>query len=161
MNRRLKPRKHAWSQSPPLPDRLSHKRGTKWKRIQIFTHQLNPGSQSFQYPVSLLCLFLVKEHKKKCMSRPPASLSSPRQQGKRAHLVAGRTERPTERWTRRLLLELLTQAGPKAPCLSASSLLQEGKKKKNTHKKKITHLPGRERWRERTSGQKGKASGRE
>lgn len=103
------------------------------KRIQVFTHQFNPGSQSFQYPVSLLCLFLVKEHRKKCISRPPASLSSPRQQGERAHLVAGRTDGWTGRWTRRLLLELLTQAGPKAPCLSSRSPLQE--KKKNAKKK--------------------------
>lgn len=42
--------------------------------------------------------------------------------------MAGRTEGRTERWTRRLLLELLTQAGPNAPCRSSSSLLQEKKK---------------------------------
>lgn len=137
---------------------MRHKRENR-KIIQIFTHQFNPGSQSFQYPVRLLSLFLVREHKKKCISRPPASQSSPRQQGKRAHLVAGRTERRTERWTRQLLLELLTQAGPKAPCLSSSSLLQEKKKKKRHTKQRLLTFPEERGGEKEQAGRKAKQVG--
>lgn len=48
------------------------------------------------------------------------------------------------------------------PQLALSSPGEKKRKKKNKKiKNKITHLPRTERWRERTSGQEGKASGRE
>lgn len=128
----------------------------KWETIQIFTHQFNPGSQSFQYPMSLFCLFLVKEHKKKCISRPPASLSSPRQQ---ANALAWWLDGRTERWTCRLLLELLTQAGSKAPCLSSSSLLPRTEKKYTHKKKRLLNSPEEWGWEKEQAGEKPKQVG--
>lgn len=104
--------------------------GGRWKHV--WTHQLHSGSQSFQYPVSLFCLFLLREtqkHKHRALARMGrvgvggfACTSTVTTATQSARSGDGQTDGPTGGWIHQLLLELLSPAGLQQLLASAPAL---------------------------------------